>query len=54
MYKRCMYILCVSLMGMYEYEPRHEKTCLREFPTTPDTNQPAPPRKLARVLKFRL
>ena len=36
------------------YDPRHDKTCLREFPTTPDTNRPAQPQKLARVLKFRL
>ena len=36
------------------FEPRHDKTCLREFPTRPDTNQPAQPQKLARVLKFRL
>ena len=35
-------------------EPRHDKTCLREFPTRPDTNQPVQPQKLARVLKFRL
>ena len=35
-------------------EPRHDKTCLREFPTRPDTNWPAQPQKLARVLKFRL
>ena len=27
---------------------------LREFPTRPDTNRPAQPQKLARVLKFRL
>ena len=33
-------------------EPRHDKTCLREFPTRPDTNWPAQPRKLSRVLKF--
>ena len=36
------------------FEPRHEKTCLREFPTRPDTNRPARPQKLARVSKFRL
>ena len=36
------------------YEPRHDKTCLREFPTMPDTNRPAQPQKLARVFKFRL
>ena len=33
-------------------EPRHDKMCLREFPTRPDTNRPAQPQKLARVLKF--
>ena len=36
------------------YEPRHDKTRLRKFPTRPDTNRPAQPQKLARVLKFRL
>ena len=36
------------------YESRHEKKCLREFPTTPDTNRPAKPPELAGVLKFRL
>ena len=36
------------------YELRHEKMCLREFPTRPDTNRPAQPQKLARVLKFQL
>ena len=34
--------------------PRHEKTCLREFPTRLDTNRPVQPQKLARVLKFQL
>ena len=24
-------------------EPRHDKTCLREFPIRPDTNRPAQP-----------
>ena len=28
-------------------EPRHVKTCLREFPTRPDTNRHAQPEKLA-------
>ena len=28
------------------FEPRHDKTCLREFPTRPDTNLPAQPLKL--------
>ena len=36
------------------HEPRHDKMCLREFLTRPDTNRPAQPQKLARVLKFRL
>ena len=36
------------------YEPRHDKTCLRESPTRPDTNWPAQLQRLARVLKFRL
>ena len=31
-----------------------KKTCLRKFSTRPDTNWPAQPQKLARVLKFRL
>ena len=35
-------------------EPRHDKICLREFPTRPDTNRHAQPQKLARVLKFLL
>ena len=34
------------------FEPRHDKTCLREFPTRPDTNRPAQLRKLALGLKF--
>ena len=38
----------------YTYEPRHDKTCIHEFPTRPDTNRPAQSQKLARVLKFRL
>ena len=33
-------------------EPRHDKMCLKEFPTRPDTNRPAQPQKLARVLEF--
>ena len=35
-------------------KPRHDKTWLRKFPTRPDTNRPAQPQKLARVLTFRL
>ena len=37
-----------------KFSPRHDKTCLRDFPTTPDTSRPVQPQKLARVLKFRL
>ena len=33
-------------------EPRHEKTCLREFPTRSDSNRPAQLQKLAWGLKF--
>ena len=33
-------------------EPRHEKICLREFPTRPDRNRSAQPQDLARILKF--
>ena len=29
------------------FEPRHKKTCLREFPTRSDSNWPAQLRKLA-------
>ena len=29
------------------FEPRHDRTCLQEFPTRPDTNWPAQPQKLA-------
>ena len=29
------------------YEPRHDKMCLRAFPSRPDTNRPAQPQKLA-------
>ena len=34
------------------HEPRHDKMCLWEFPTRPDTSRPAQPQKLAKVLKF--
>ena len=33
-------------------EPGHEKTCLREFPTRPDSNWPVQLQKLARILKL--
>ena len=43
--------LKTHLVGMtvvlHKHEPRHNKTCLREFPTRPDTNRPAQPQKLA-------
>ena len=35
------------------HESRHEKPCLREFPTRSDSNRSAQLQKLARVLKFR-
>ena len=41
-------------VSFYLYEPRHDKMCLREFPTRPGTNRHAQQQKLARVLKFRL
>ena len=31
------------MIDLFIYEPRHDKTCLREFPTRPDTNQPSQP-----------
>ena len=34
------------------YEPRHDKMCLREFPTRPDTNRSAQPQKLAKVYRI--
>ena len=42
----------LSAISKNSCEPRHDKTCLWEFPTRPDTNRPAQPQKLARVLKF--
>ena len=33
-------------------EPHHAKTCLRGFSTRYDSNQPAQPQKLARLLKL--
>ena len=45
---------CCGYEILHRYEPHHEKTCLREFPTRLDTNRPEQPQKLARVLKFRL
>ena len=48
------YYWCLRQEDYKIIEPRHEKTCLRDFPTRPDTNRPVQPQKLARVLKFRL
>ena len=33
-------------------EPRHDKMCLREFPTRTDANRSAQPQKLARVFEI--
>ena len=41
----CFYLLTI-------HEPRHENTCLPEFPTRSDSNWPAQLQKLARGLKF--
>ena len=43
----------VGACGIADMHMSHD-TCLREFPTRPDTNRPAQPQKLARVLNFRL
>ena len=37
----------VSLACLIRYEPRHEKMCLREFPTRSDSNWPVQLQKLA-------
>ena len=44
--------LLTSILPQFENEPRHEKTCLREFPTRSDSNRPAQLQKLAWGLKF--
>ena len=49
-----MSFVAQQMQESIEIEPRHDKMCLREFPTRPDTNRPAQPQKLATVLKFRL
>ena len=49
-----VHFFCSCLLVTCKIEPRHDKTCLREAPTRPDTNRPAQSQKLARVLKFRL
>ena len=47
-------IYCSQKLSIFvkTHEPRHEKTCLREFPTRSDSNWPAQLQRLARVLKF--
>ena len=43
-----------SKLKVNQFEPCHDKMCLQEFLTRQDTNRPAQPQKLAKVLKFRL
>ena len=47
-----MVLLVGSVSFSPVYEPLHEKTCLREFPTRSGSNWPAQLQKLARALKF--
>ena len=51
--RMCNLTVSVLIIAL-SFEPRHDKMCLREFPTRPDTTRPAQPQKLARVLKCRL
>ena len=44
--------LLETLHIAHQFEPRHEKMCLRMSPTSQDTNRPAQPQKLASVSKF--
>ena len=44
----------IAAISVIIIEPRHDKMFFRKFPTRPDTNRPAQPQKIARVLKFRL
>ena len=45
-------VLCCDIgMMAFTYEPRHEETCLREFPTRSGSNWPAQLQKLAWGLK---
>ena len=53
-YPGIMYSVSLHERIVKEYWPRHDKMCLRESPTRPDTNRPAQLQRLARVLKFRL
>ena len=38
---------CLVSKTSHKNEPRHDKMCLWEFPTRPETNWPAQPQKLA-------
>ena len=40
-------LIFTFLWFVIRYEPRHEKMCLREFPTRSDLNWPAQLQKLA-------
>ena len=53
-FKSMLYTYHLALNHLHTkiFEPRHDKMCLREFLTMPDTNWPVQPQKLARVLKF--
>ena len=42
----------LKMIDLKTFEPRHEKTCPREFPTRSDSNWPAQLQKLAGGLKF--
>ena len=40
-YRKLNMLFLLLLIGHSLHEPRHVKTCLQEFPTRPDTNQPS-------------
>ena len=50
--KKYFYIIFELYEDGLLIELRHDKMCLQKFPARPDTNRPAQPQKLARVLKF--
>ena len=55
LHEKTKFLLFLSLQFSFlslTNEPRHEKTCLREFPTGSDSNWPAQLQKLAGGLKF--
>ena len=49
-----LHVTLILLLVVRVFEPRHDKKCLREFPTRSGTKRPAQPQKLATVLKCRL